>query len=204
MARVIILYGSQTGNAEEIARSLHDIISRENGLDASIYNMDQYIQQAKTPEVMAEYTAAVLVCSTTGQADVPDNARRFVRSLRNHKVKLPNLNYCVLGLGDTNYDSFNAAAIKIDTYLQKLDANRFWPTGLADDGTGLEEVVEPFKAGIVPAIRTLLEPSEVSPRGSANTTAAAVSAPDSRSKVAVTVVYGSQTGNSEEIAKVLG
>jgi sulfite reductase alpha subunit-like flavoprotein len=42
----------------------------------------------------------------------------------------------VLGLGDTNYDKFNAAATKVDSYLQKLGSKRFYPTGLADDGTG--------------------------------------------------------------------
>ena len=44
--------------------------------------------------------------------------------------------YAILGLGDSNYSQFNAAARKIDNLLQSLGAYRFYPTGYADDGTG--------------------------------------------------------------------
>jgi methionine synthase reductase len=49
-----------------------------------------------------------------------------------------------LGLGDTNYSNFNNTAIRLDRKLLDLGAKPIIPKGLADDATGLEEVVEPW------------------------------------------------------------
>jgi sulfite reductase alpha subunit-like flavoprotein len=51
----------------------------------------------------------IIVCSTTGNGEPPDNAGKFWRYVKRRtqpKNMLEKLVYTVLGLGDTNYDKF--------------------------------------------------------------------------------------------------
>ena len=58
----------------------------------------------------------------------------------------------MLGLGDTNYSKFCNGAKMIDQRLLELGAERFFNTGCADDGVGLEVVVEPWRTHLWPAL----------------------------------------------------
>ena len=67
----------------------------------------------------------LIVTSTTGDGEVPDNGINFWQSLlAATNLNLSNLNYGVLALGDSShYDFCNAGKI-IDEKLQTLGANR--------------------------------------------------------------------------------
>ena len=94
--------------------------------------------------------ALVIVASTTGDGDPPDNATKFWRFLRKAKPEqlagLKSKRYAILGLGDTNYSNFCNTAKRLDRKFQELGAISFMPKGLADDATGLEAVVDPWIA----------------------------------------------------------
>lgn len=52
---------------------------------------------------------AVILCSTTGNGDAPENAEKFWRFIKRRtqpKDLFSSLTYVVLGFGDTNYDKF--------------------------------------------------------------------------------------------------
>ncbi|KAF2356861.1 FAD-binding type 1 [Trinorchestia longiramus] len=68
------------------------------------------------------------------------------------KIELSHLTYTVLGLGDTNYTNFCNFGKNLDDILHQLGAQRFYSCGWADDGTGLELVIEPWKENFWPAI----------------------------------------------------
>ncbi|XP_068221140.1 methionine synthase reductase-like [Palaemon carinicauda] len=151
--KFLILFASQTGNARAIAESIseqceavglkHDI-SCTSGNESLLDNVD----------------CLVFVGSTTGDGDPPDTARKFWRSI-NKKDRSCNafahLSYTVLGLGDTNYTNFCNFGKSIDRRFENLGAKRFYPCGWADDGTGLEEVVEPWIEELLPAIKEHLK-----------------------------------------------
>ncbi|CAN8067709.1 unnamed protein product [Agarophyton chilense] len=91
------------------------------------------------------HTYNIIVVSTTGDGDPPETIRPFMRLLRKKDPKkLEGLRYGVLALGDTNYENFCNTGKRIDTALPKLGAERFLKRGDADDGVGLEIVVEPW------------------------------------------------------------
>ena len=63
----------------------------------------------------------------------------------------------MLGLGDTNYDKFCNAAIKINRRLKELGARPFHLLGTADEVMGLETVVEPWCEGLWQALADVSE-----------------------------------------------
>ena len=143
------MYGSQTGVAESIAKGLHEKIVLANtsgSLETVIVECNRYKRTGLKNGIFDE-KRVVIVCSTTGNADAPDNCERFWRYIkrRSHPADLfKGLEYCVLGLGDTNYDKFCYMGEMIDKRLSELGARRFYHLGRADDAVGLDSVVEPW------------------------------------------------------------
>ena len=155
------LYASERGNAECIAKQMHNEAVQSRGfpdsqcmtLDAAL--KDKVLERTSTsgddPPVMQEATV-VIVCSTSGDGDVPENGGRFKRWLRNTTTSLTHVRFTVLALGDTNYNNFCAAGKFIDSKLEFHGARRFYTRGEADDAFGLELVVDAWTAALWAAL----------------------------------------------------
>lgn len=144
---VNVLYGTVTGNAEEIARNIHSLLPKKRLQQGLLRCLADYaeIPAFMKPAECSENTYNVIVVSTTGDGDPPDTIRPFMKLMRSkEKGRLTGLNFTVLALGDTNYENFCKTGKRVDTSLAKLGANRFFARGDADDGIGLEIVVEPW------------------------------------------------------------
>lgn len=156
------LYGSQMGNSESIARMLHDTAIKEGAYSSSVcMSLDDSLETSfwNTPQAK-QPALAVIVCSSTGQGDFPDNATRFQSFLRTAKDgSLGHIAFAVLAVGDSSYETFCFAGKAIDRGLEKLGARRFHPRGDADDGTGLDAVVVPWTAGLWDAMRAVSHPT---------------------------------------------
>ena len=119
----------------------------------------------------AAHRLVVIVASTTGHGDPPDNAARFWRKLKKgalDTILLRGMEYGVLALGDTNYDEFCQFGKVLDRRLAQLSATRIVPLGCADDAVGLDSVVEPWIADLW--ARLVMTPA---PRPTAGATPAA-------------------------------
>ena len=93
-----VLFGSQSGNAESIAKRLAKE-AKKQGYEATISALEK-----ATPAALAQEKCALIVTSTWGEGDPPDNAVQFWEQLKaENDLKLAGLNYSVLALGDTNY-----------------------------------------------------------------------------------------------------
>ncbi|ORX74264.1 riboflavin synthase domain-like protein [Linderina pennispora] len=148
-----ILYASQTGNAESISYNIYEEAVKR-GYAATWHVLDDHEKLG-----FNSLRTVVFVVSTTGDGDPPDNSTKFWRVLRkttrSNKTAYTHLRYAILGLGDTNYSNFCNTAQRLDKQLQAAGAHAFYPKGLADDGTGLEETVEPWIDGlwaVLPAV----------------------------------------------------
>lgn len=143
---VNVLYGTVTGNAEEIARRIHLHLSSISVTPGLLRCLSDYADiHAFVKPAAHVNTYNIIVVSTTGDGDPPETIRKFMRLIRKKDPnKLKGLNYAVLGLGDTNYENFCRTGKRVDSLLAKLGATSFYKRGDADDGTGLENVVEPW------------------------------------------------------------
>ncbi|XP_060755980.1 methionine synthase reductase [Neoarius graeffei] len=152
-SRFLILYGSQKGQAQSIAEQLSDQAA-EHGFEAEI----SCLSKADKYNLEKEHNPVVFVVSTTGDGEPPDTAVKFVRRIKTKSLPrdhFSHLHYALLALGDTNYTYFCNCGKTIDSRLQELGANHFYATGLADDGTGLEVVVDPWIDGLWDALKKI-------------------------------------------------
>lgn len=140
--QICILYGSQTGNskaiAEEFACRCNDELNSPALCD-SLNSIKEDIAQLKN-----KFELIFIICSTTGNGDVPDNACQFWKIVRNRalpKTFFENMKYSVLALGDTNYDKYCIAGKNIDKRLHELGGIRCIDLSCVDEATDLEESV---------------------------------------------------------------
>lgn len=141
--KITILYGSETGTAQDVAEQIWKNAKRK-GLESNVSAMNDYnIQDLNSEKII------VFVVATTGQGDPPNNMRQFWRFLLRKNLPstlLINLNYGILGLGDSSYQKFNFAAKKLNKRLMQLGAKELIPLGLADDqhDLGIDAVIDPW------------------------------------------------------------
>ncbi|KAI8048760.1 uncharacterized protein B0P05DRAFT_564253 [Gilbertella persicaria] len=149
----LILWASQTGNAEWIAKSIHAEASKK-GYQGQCFVMDDY---ALAPLQTAGIV--ILVSSNTGDGDAPDNSLKFWRFLRRNKDKayFTNTRFTVLGLGDSNYSNFNNTGKKLEKKFKDLGATVFYEKALADDAEGLENTVDPWIEDLWTVLPTVLK-----------------------------------------------
>lgn len=159
---VNVLFGTVTGNAEEIARRVHTLLPNKGVQQGLLRSLKDYadVPVFSNPSNRVN-VYNIIVVSTTGDGDPPETIRPFMRLIRSKdKSLLVGLKFAVLGLGDTNYENFCRTGKRIDTALVKLGAERFMKRGDADDGVGLELVVEPWLSTLWTFFETLTQSGE--------------------------------------------
>lgn len=116
---MVILYGSETGNSQEFAKLLARRCEYLR-FATIVMAMDEFDVKA-----LLDYSVLTIICSTTGQGELPRNAQKFWKFML--RKKLPNdllnhLNFTTFGLGDSSYPKFNYAIKKIHKRLLQLGA----------------------------------------------------------------------------------
>jgi len=143
-----IVYGSQTGNAKRAAEALLAEAGTRR-LRARLLRADAY----PLAELKRE-TQLVVVISTQGDGDPPDDARGFVEHLLGRRApKLDGLRFAVLGLGDSSYAKFCEIGRLIDARLAELGGTRLGALGEAD--VDIDTVAVPWRAEMLRALEAL-------------------------------------------------
>lgn len=118
---VTILYGSQTGNGEGLAKEFAQKL--ESIYDVTLVSMEDF-----KPNTLKKLSYLLLIVSTHGEGDPPDNAILFYEFLNGKRApKLNDLQYSVLSLGDSSYELFCQTGKDFDERLQQLGATQLCP-----------------------------------------------------------------------------
>ncbi|WP_027695414.1 assimilatory sulfite reductase (NADPH) flavoprotein subunit [Vibrio litoralis] len=118
--KLTIIYASQTGNAKGVAEALKNEADA-NGIAVELFDASDY--KGKN---LAKETHVIIVASTNGEGEAPDNAIELHEFLQSKKApKLSNLKYAVIALGDSSYEFFCQTGKDFDSYLSKLGATAF-------------------------------------------------------------------------------
>ncbi|MEM8494291.1 MAG: flavodoxin domain-containing protein [Planctomycetota bacterium] len=116
---VSILYGSQSGNCEAISKDLRKA-AKAGGFDPKVQELN-----AVEPSELPGLGRVLIVCSTFGEGDPPDNALKFCEKVQaDDAPNLAGLDFAVCGMGDSSYTHFNKTGRDLDTRLEQLGANR--------------------------------------------------------------------------------
>jgi sulfite reductase (NADPH) flavoprotein alpha-component len=112
-----ILWGSQTGNAQNLAQNISDELSSE-GIENKVLEMGEV-----DPSEIFSMKNILIVTSTYGDGEAPDNASNWHSFVKfEEDLNLSHLSYAVLGLGDTYYPHFCQCGKDFDEYLSKRGA----------------------------------------------------------------------------------
>ncbi|MEI2396614.1 assimilatory sulfite reductase (NADPH) flavoprotein subunit [Paenibacillus phytohabitans] len=124
---VTVLFGSQTGNCQRLAASLSRKLE-EQGFKVTVAAMNSF-----KPNGLKKIENLLLLVSTHGEGEPPDNARAFHEFLYSKRApQLPQLRYSVLALGDTSYEFFCQTGKDFDQKLEELGAQRLTPRADCD------------------------------------------------------------------------
>ena len=118
--RLAVLYASQTGTAEGLARKLAKELRSKN-YEVALDSLEGYV-----PATLAAETHALFIVSTYGEGDPPDTAQAFFQQLCVERFPLlGNLSYSLFALGDTHYEHFCQFGRDLDAKLQSLGGTSF-------------------------------------------------------------------------------
>jgi sulfite reductase (NADPH) flavoprotein alpha-component len=165
-----ILFGSQTGNAEGLAKRVAKEAGKQ-GFAATVFDMAQY-----PPENLPGEKRLLIITSTYGDGEPPDNAKSLVEFLCSGRAPvLSNVKFSVLALGDTNYEKFCECGKLFDRRLEALGAKRVHPR--TDCDVDFEDSFQSWLRGVVPSLKES-SPSVISDQSSVISCAPDVKATD--------------------------
>jgi sulfite reductase (NADPH) flavoprotein alpha-component len=122
-----VLYGSQGGNSEGLARRAAEAL-KARGLNAAVLDM---LQCTKADLTNAQ--SILVVVSTYGEGDPPDSALPLWELLESRKApSLVGKSFSVLALGDSSYQKFCETGKWFDAKLEALGATRVHPRADCD------------------------------------------------------------------------
>lgn len=147
--KIGIFVATMTGTAVLCAEEIESALTKA-GVQSEIHLMDDLDADALSP-----YEVLVIVSSTYGQGDVPDNGQDMFASIEAGQG-LAGKCFATFGLGDRTYSAtFCDGARKWDELLAAKGASRFAPLVLHDACSGelAEDVAADWAAGWAPRLK---------------------------------------------------
>lgn len=112
--KIAIITGSTLGGAEYVAEHLQQVMAKQNIASDLFHgpNLEQVIN----------YSIWLVVTSTHGAGELPDNLKPLIAEIQQKNTALTQLNFAVVGLGSSDYDTFCFAVNHIEQSLSAQGA----------------------------------------------------------------------------------
>ncbi|WP_159312378.1 FMN-binding protein MioC [Raoultella terrigena] len=120
MADITLISGSTLGSAEYVAGHLAEKLE-EAGYSSEIQH-GPLIEDLPTDGIW------LVISSTHGAGDIPDNLLPFYEALQEQKADLSAVRFGSVGIGSREYDTFCGAIDKIDDALKACGAKQIGET----------------------------------------------------------------------------
>ena len=118
---LLVLFGSQSGNAEDMADQIGKAASKYN-LEATVKGMDE----VKIAD-LTNYSRILITCSTWGEGEQPDNAEDlWLDAEADDSPSMAKCNFSVLALGDSSYEFYCESGKQWDGWLESKGATRVY------------------------------------------------------------------------------
>jgi sulfite reductase alpha subunit-like flavoprotein len=147
-----ILFASQTGNSEQAARQIASEFPTKivGSLEPKVASLDDFLEIEH-----ASWSRIVILClSSYGVGQAPLGGYRF-REVCDHVIDQKgcdtvwkDLQYCILGLGDSRYTTFFQNPTTTIQALELAGAKRIGPIGKADASGDQLKLIEDWIAGL--------------------------------------------------------
>lgn len=148
----VLLYGSQTGTAEDYAHKFSKELHSRFGLKTLVGDLSDF--DYENFNEVPHGTLVIFLLATYGEGEPTDDAVEFFDYLDNDADELSNIQFCVFGLGNSTYEYYNEIGKKADKRLTELNAEKFAETGLGDDGVGtLDEDFLSWKDSVMESLK---------------------------------------------------
>lgn len=131
-----ILFGTETGNAEECADDLGNAL-QEAGFPAEVIDLENF-----EPAELAQSGLVLMVTSTYGNGDPPYSAEALMKWLSQPEASIGGVSFGVCGLGDRTYPLFAKAGKDFDRLMEERGGRRVIPR--QDCDAEFEEAFEEF------------------------------------------------------------
>ncbi|ACK48789.1 FMN-binding protein MioC [Shewanella baltica] len=117
MAKIEVIVGTTLGSAEYVADEMM----------AQLTDQGHQVQVHLTPTLCEIDTHAlwIIVSSTHGAGDLPDNIQPFFNEITEQKPDLSQVNFALCAIGDSSYDTFCQGPEKLISAIQNCDAKAF-------------------------------------------------------------------------------
>eukprot|EP00457_Paulinella_chromatophora_P000348 gb/GEZN01000348.1/.p1 GENE.gb/GEZN01000348.1/~~gb/GEZN01000348.1/.p1 ORF type:complete len:1573 (+),score=252.12 gb/GEZN01000348.1/:477-4721(+) len=149
--RVLILYGSETGTAEGVARRCARSLELVKPVLA---NLNAWASPAKKA-AMRDFSYIALISSTFAKGEAPSNANQFL-SPDSPLPDLTGVGFSVLGLGSSRYPDYCAFGNALETAFLQANATYFVPMKRADEAhdeaKSIQDWLNSFSAAVLPPV----------------------------------------------------
>jgi len=118
MATILILVGTESGNAQMVADALKPVL-------AAAGHAVEVTDRAATSADLVARDVLLVVCATHGSGDIPTNILPLAETLERERPDLSGHRYGVIALGDMTYqDTFCGGGKKVDQVFELCGARK--------------------------------------------------------------------------------